>query len=348
MSEIDRANTSLETALRALATDRTTRAVIDELEKAGIRVLLLKGPSTTRWLYPPHRQRGYADTDVLLHLADRSRASEVLLGLGFKAPLAGASPVEQGDHSDTFIAPASPGVWFPGAEVDVHHRISGVTVTPERAWSVLMDHLEPLTLLGRPTTALDSVARTVVIVLHAARDGLRKPQSLEDLRRLDGRLNLEDWRQAVDLADELCAREAFSAGLSLLPDGVVRMKQLGLGEPRQLHYRLSRTGVPVPALRLSAVLSLRSRRQQLAFVWREIWPTRIYLSFWAEQVGYPGLPLSVVRLLKMARLLQSLPSAVLSLLRVVRSTTSTSPRDAGRQRGWTRERPSSSRKQPQQ
>ena len=53
-------------AARSLQLDLVAAEVGTALRDAGVAFILLRGPSLTRWLYPPHRGRLYVDVDLLL------------------------------------------------------------------------------------------------------------------------------------------------------------------------------------------------------------------------------------------------------------------------------------------
>src|SRR3954469_7156576 len=67
-----------------LRIDAATAEVVRSFSAAGIRTIVLKGPSFARWLYPPDRPRGYTDSDLLVSPADNGRAESELVELGFR------------------------------------------------------------------------------------------------------------------------------------------------------------------------------------------------------------------------------------------------------------------------
>jgi hypothetical protein len=73
-SGLMRAGLSESRALRltahALARDVATAEVVEALRAAGVRSIVLKGPSIARWLYADGQPRPYGDTDLLVSPAD--------------------------------------------------------------------------------------------------------------------------------------------------------------------------------------------------------------------------------------------------------------------------------------
>ena len=67
----------------ALAVDAVTAEVVTALRDAGIRPLLLKGPSIAGWLYGDGAARPYGDSDLLVSPGSYRPAENALRALGF-------------------------------------------------------------------------------------------------------------------------------------------------------------------------------------------------------------------------------------------------------------------------
>jgi hypothetical protein len=296
--------------------DRTSLQVISRLRSAGVESILLKGPSTARWLYGPG-ERSYVDLDVLIDRANAARADAVLRELGYVDPRDGALPEELDDHSWTYRPTG--GLDGLRGEIDLHYSLNGVPVPPLVVWEELSKHTAPLSLADGVVPALDEVGRALVLVLHAGRDVLRKRQSFEDLRRLVKALPEQTWPEVVALATRLEALEPFAVGLMLLEDGRARLARLGVPEPALITSLLYRPDVPVTAHRVQQLVSERGVRAKARLAWRELWPTEVWLRWWSEEAGFAADSLPRLRLRRMRHVVSATPAALSGWRRVRRA-----------------------------
>jgi hypothetical protein len=195
----------------ALAVDRATVAVVEELEAARLPYLLLKGPSTARWLYEGE-SRTYTDTDLLVDPSRHLEARELLVAAGYEDVHAGYRPSERNTHADTLVGPFLPGLLH---AVDLHHRVELTGADPDRCWRAWTGHAEDLLVCGRPVRALDVVGRICVVALHAAQSGYADAKALGDVRRARARSSPEEWRAARRLAHELGSDVAFDLATAM-------------------------------------------------------------------------------------------------------------------------------------
>lgn len=272
---------ALSAALR-LGIDTTTLRVIDQLHRAGIPCLLLKGPAIAQWLYDASEERPYADTDVLVPTLMVQRVVDTLGALGFAASLGHAAASEQDGHS-VMLAPAGRTDSF--GEVDVHFSLPGVEGPAAVVWDVLASHQASLTLRGVTIPALDPAGRALVVTLHAARDGVTSPQTMEDLRRLLERYPPEAWPEVVTIARRLGALAALVRGLELQPRGLALIASLGLGAVTSVDAELRRMSAPPVAYGLARLAETTSLREQLFLLTRELWPTAAFLDHWCHSTG---------------------------------------------------------------
>lgn len=238
-----------------LALDAVTAQIADDFERAGIPVVLLKGPSISHWLYDPPSERPYDDIDVLIRERDLAGAESVLRGDGFR-----------------FVHDDSHGrIWLRGPiSVDVHRRVVGLEAEPDRVFEVVLGSSARFDL-GRGSIRVPSEAmRALLVALHAAQHGPDLPHPLEDLERAVARLPEETWREAAALAAELDAEEGFVVGLDLVPEGSVLRERLGY-EPRPWR------GLPEVTTGLLRFAATEGARNRLALVFHEVFPTRDYL-----------------------------------------------------------------------
>ena len=182
------------------------------LSDAGIRSVVLKGPSIGRWLYDTTQERSYGDSDLLVAPGDVPAAEKVIISLGYRR----LSETLTGDR------PREALYWMrsnDGAALDLHQTLPGVEVSPETAWLLLSGETEVLTLRGVEVEVLNQPARALHLALHAADHGFTSDRPLKELALALGTLPEDLWREAADMAVPLEATAAFAAGLRLLPEG---------------------------------------------------------------------------------------------------------------------------------
>jgi hypothetical protein len=243
---------------RTLALDAVAAEVVRELEREGIRSLVLKGPALKEWLYDGPGERSYRDIDLLV--SDLPAAERELRGLGFRF-------VSEDPHAR---------VWLRGPiNLDLHARVAGVRADPVVAFELLSAGAELLDVGRGSVWILPPHGRALHLALHAAQHGPSDDKALEDLRRGISRLPQELWVAAAELAGELDARPSFAAGLALLPQGRTLADVIGLPWREVAGH----TGDEVPPVARGLVLLAGSRgfRAKVGFLLQELFPTRTYL-----------------------------------------------------------------------
>ena len=238
-----------------LALDAVTAEVAEDLERAGIAVVLLKGPTISSWLYDAPGERPYDDIDLLVRERELHDAEEVFRRGGFRYV-----------HDDSHGR-----IWLRGpVNVDLHHRVVGLGADPERFFESVFASSETLQL-GRGSIRMPSAPfRALLVALHAAQHGPDLPHPIEDLRRAVARLPEDAWEEAASLATEFGARDVFAMGLDLLPEGSLLRGRLGLeAQPW--------TGVPEVTSGLLRFAATPGARSKASLVLHEAFPTREYL-----------------------------------------------------------------------
>jgi len=230
------------------------------LQLAGVPHVLLKGPTTARWLYSPPRP--YVDVDLLLPLTAVPSAVHVLEAAG----IASASAGRVGETASHSLLMHTPG----GLELDLHVTLPMLPPAyggqdRDRVWLVLADHHEPFLLEGRPVPALDAPGRCLVLALHALGNGFRGAQSLEDLRRSRTLADRDTWSAAEDLAARLGVLPLLQAGITLVEPG-----PLPAGLPPDVRMRLEGHGAYIFQLER---LANAPRRELPRLVLRELCPS---------------------------------------------------------------------------
>jgi hypothetical protein len=204
-----------------LRADQLAAQASRALDEASVPNMLLRGPVIGRWLYDEPAERPYLDADILIPADARTRANEILAGLGLTAPLGGAAPTEQTDHAEAHMT-------RDGASVDLHWTLSGIGSAPGKVWEVLGRGSEEMLVAGAEVGVPRAAARALIVALHAAQHGPQGPVQLEDIHRATTRLPQSVWNDAATLAGELEAVPAFVAGLSQAQGGGRVLRKLGL------------------------------------------------------------------------------------------------------------------------
>lgn len=270
------------------------------LTMAGVDHLLLKGPTTARWLYSPPRT--YSDVDLLVRASHMNRAVRVLASEGIARTRSGFG--QESPHSLVMESPR-------GLEIDLHATLPGLgyrhAEAPDRLWEALSPHVVPFPIdESLIVPSLDPVGRCVVVALHAVEGGFDREQPREDLRLARARVDTATWAAAAELATRIRARDIFDdAGAVLDPARTARSS----------FVRLKRSGGGATAYALERLLGL-SWRGRLSMLRRELFPSVELLragSGAGPEVGYSRL--YVRRFLALAR---QLPGATRQLRQIRR------------------------------
>ena len=272
----------LQAAAHRLRIDGVTAETVRRLREAGIPAVVLKGPSTARWLYDASDCRTYDDTDLLVP-PPLEAAGQVLAAGGFQRNV-----------------PESTQPWLPHAEnwersadgttVDLHRSFHGVGVDDATAWAVLSRHTEPMEVGGLEVAVLDLPARALTVALHAA-SGHARERVVQDLHRALQRASLELWTESYRIATELGAVGPFAFGLRSLPAGRDVATELGLPEAVDTSWVLRKRGdgrLLGSTLRLAWLGSLPTIRQKIGFALRCLFPPPWVIRRW--MVANPARP----------------------------------------------------------
>jgi hypothetical protein len=253
-----------------VAVEATAAEVVGALQSAGIRAILLKGPSTARWLYDRESTRISIDVDLLIGPADRAAAEAVLARLGF-TPFPSNVAGEEVSHAYTWDRGAD------GIGVDLHLNLPGVGVSSEDAWPILSRDTEKPVVGGLAVEVLPPAGRAMHVALHAAQHGPGFEQPIADLERALDLLPPETWEEAAALALRLEADPLFAAGLDLLEGGRVVLARLNLPERRTVEATLRATTPPDLSLGFHRLAGTAGWRPKLAFVARKVVPPRAWM-----------------------------------------------------------------------
>lgn len=276
--------------------DQLAVTVSQVLTTLDIPHVLLKGPTTARWLYDP--PRSYSDVDLLVPGRALSAAVSALESAGIARRTAGR-PGEASSHAQQMRTPA-------GAEVDLHFGLPMMRALHDRdrCWEVLRPHLSSIEIDGVEVPALDEVARCVVLSLHAL-SSLGRGQAGEDLARAWKRVDAETWASAHLLSERLGVSDLYEGGLSLIDERLIAQRS------HEVRVWLSDTP---HALQLQRWLHAPSRRRWQLLA-REVVPSPSFMRHHDSAAGAGQFQLALAYVRRWARLLRSLPRALVTVRR---------------------------------
>lgn len=307
----------LAVTMLSLAVDQVAGQVVDALRRRSIRSVLLKGASFARWLYDDGQARYYADVDLLVAPDQLDHAGTVLSELGYARRYTGGAAGEQADHADNWDRPGSP-------SIDLHHILSArVGVSPERCWTVIAAHTRPATVGGVAAEVLAPAALALHVALHAE-SGRQK--TIDDLSRALARLDLADWRAALELAETLDALPGFGVGLRQLPHGEEMAERLGVPGDTSVELFLQASSTAVLARPFEQVAAARGLRAKAAVVGRELVPTPSFIRVWFAPARRSRLGLVVGYLYRLVWVPWKAPQGLRSWMRARRAVAAGSNR----------------------
>jgi hypothetical protein len=268
-------------ALEALAVEVTTA-----FERWDIASILLKGPSVIRWLYPATTDRYSVDVDLLVAPADLASAEAVLAELEFEP----FGPWRDDRHARSWARTRD------AIAVDLHRGMVGVEVDDETAWKVLSGVTERLEVRGATLSVLQPHGRALHLALHAAQETPDKGKALRDLSRGLELLELDVWRQAGVLADELDALPALGAGLRLLPEGDAVARELHLPNRVTTEIVLRTAGAPDLSLGMNRLLEMDGATTRARYAASRAFPAPAAMRAWSPLArrGHFGLAAAYV------------------------------------------------------
>lgn len=259
-------------AIWTLGVDSVTAEVSGELEEAGVRCLLLKGPSVAQWLYADPGDRAYGDTDLLVAPADAPAARQTLTGIGFRrmwGPVAHPGMREPPSHPwrrDAFV-------------VDLHEAIVGTARDAAALFDWLWEVSVAQVVAGRSVRVLGKPARLVHVALHAAHHGPAVGAPVRDVDQAVTACSQREWEAAAAAAVEMGALDSFALGISLAPNGPGVLERLGLVARPSVDWLLEMQAVPlaggIERFRRASGIGARARmlRDELA-------PSPAFMRWW--------------------------------------------------------------------
>jgi Uncharacterised nucleotidyltransferase len=225
---------ALRLTARSLRIDRVTGEVVGALRDAGIPSLLIKGPVLARRLYDDGATRPYLDSDLLVDPRQFAIAEQLLIARGFER-IGDEERVlpEWARHSHELMRPRE------GICVELHWRLMHYGAPLQTVWEAFTRDSARLPVGGVLVDVPADPPLALHTAVHVAEHGaMRSPA--EDLSRAVDRLPFAVWLAAAELARELDATSALSAGLSLIEAGRPVAQALGLDQTGVAAFSLER------------------------------------------------------------------------------------------------------------
>lgn len=284
----------LEVQANNLRVDRVAVEASRCLTEAGVPHAVIKGPTTSLWLYDP--PRAYADVDLLVPQSRLGEAIEALRLGGVAEGSAGGS-MHEISHSVELRTPA-------GFEIDLHRSLPSLPAAGDRVWSALAPHVVDFDLGADVIPALDEAGRCLVIAFHALSGGGDLSRRWDDLTLAHARIEGSFWDQARLLAGALDAADLFDAALTRV--GVAPAQPLSRRGRLALHDALAEV---VTLDRLATT----PWREVPSFLLRELWPSREFIRRSYPELGGRRFGVIGARIRRWFRLGRALPSTLRAL-----------------------------------
>ncbi|MCP9888688.1 nucleotidyltransferase family protein [Cyanobium sp. ATX 6A2] len=275
------------------------RVVIEALERAGLRVLVLKGTLLAHTVYDTQAQRLRSDTDLLVAPHQRQAAQAVLERLGLtpnRAPMVLTMEAQDGWQGSIHRHPVL---------IDLHwHLFSHPAFAPLFSFEALWRRRQAITIAGHHTFGLGPVDALLHSALHyfAHHDeGDRPAQWLLDGDLLWQRMNAADRRSAVARAIDLevagvvgafleRANTRFHTGIP--PAVLAELHQAGQDQWRSAITRID--GRPLAA-QILILRGMQGWRARLRYLRGQIVPSRRYMLSKYPDASSWGLPWLYIR-----------------------------------------------------
>lgn len=272
------------------------------LRAAGVGMRLLKGASIAQWLYSDEEPRASLDCDVLVDPHGIDGADDVLTSLGYGRHFDDRSmPGWWREHASPWVRERD------GVTIDLHRSLQGVGVGDGVAWEILSRDHDVVVLAGLEVPTLALPARALNLALHAAHHGSGWSRPIRDLERGIAQGDEQLWRDAVALARELDAVDAFAAGLRLTVAGQELAARLELPPPSSVKAALHASSPPPIALGFEQLAQARGVRARLAIVWHKFVPPPDFIRHWDASAKEGRIALLRAYLRRPVWLLRSAP-----------------------------------------
>jgi hypothetical protein len=280
----------LVAAAAGLAVDAATAEAVAALRNAGVRSILLKGPSFDAWLYEPEEPRPYSDIDLLVPSRALPCSEEVLQSLGYRER-AEREPSRVVEHAKVWVR-ASDRMY-----VDLHRTLGGMDRSDVDPWEVLATDTDSMSVGDAEVEILSEPGRALHVALHAAVSGAAAEKAMIDLSRALERLPPATWKAAAALAERLGAEATFAAGLRMQRAGVRLCSELDLPTETSVETLMLADSVPYASWTVNRLVTTPGITAKLRIVAPRLIPKPDFMRVWypVARRGTAGLMLAYVQ-----------------------------------------------------
>ncbi|WP_062292731.1 nucleotidyltransferase family protein [Demequina phytophila] len=149
---------------------------VDVARRAGIRALVIKGPSAAA--HGLRAERVSADADVMVSPDGFDAYVDALRGCGWHERPAGDGMGPTAIHSVTLIHDGWP------CDIDAHVQFPGFLAAPQHVFDELWQRRQPLALADVEVDMVDRSGAILIAALHALRTPSQTPRHVAEIRRL--------------------------------------------------------------------------------------------------------------------------------------------------------------------
>jgi Uncharacterised nucleotidyltransferase len=292
-------------AAQRLRIDAATVEVFRAFTAGGVEARLLKGASLAQWLYPAGERLPYLDSDLLVRPGDERPAEAELEKLGFVRRWdESGMPDWWREHGSEWGRDAD------GVLVDLHRGLPGVGADAKMTWAVLAGPAPTVSIAGYDAPALSLAGRALHVALHAAQHGAAWGKGLEDLQRALVVVDEALWLDAVELATQLDATDAFAAGLRMTPEGRTLAERLGLPQPGSVEISLRAATAPPVALGVEQLARADGWRARAEIIARKVVPPPAFMRHWDPRASESTLRLLLAYVRRPFWLLRHAPAGL--------------------------------------
>lgn len=177
------------------------RVVLDNMDKAGIPVMILKGAWLAHDIYPDIRLRELSDMDIMVQPNDLAGAYEVAKGLGYaaKVPLSLESIIAGTDNKKQL----PPMKKDNGVMLDLHWGIGSADQEMANESTRLWDHSREVSVVGKKARILSAEDMLLHLCYHLSHQHkfIMSMKSLYDIALLLKKKDHQpDWALVADIA----------------------------------------------------------------------------------------------------------------------------------------------------
>jgi hypothetical protein len=260
------------TIARDLLLGATTAEIVAAFAAADVGHIALKGPLLKLRLFPEGDEHVSADVDVLVNPDDWGAAEAELAQLGFEPLLLDIIPGDRPNHARPYIRSTG------GPAVDLHRTLLGAEAPASVVWSVLDRETEPAMFGKQAIRVLNPSGQLLHMALHAAQNGAGDARTLRYLTRCIETGNGQQAADALRIAREIEATDAFALGLSLVSLGQALNRTLGITPSASVLTALKAASAPNTAHAIEWFATRRTYRDRARFVLHKVFPPVAYME----------------------------------------------------------------------